>query len=294
MKRTCRARRLTMCRKGFCRNFSLAVFRSLVYIRRLHSRAGTAKPAYNRKVSPLPVLELYGFLPTSASSTGQRRIKKTAIAMKLIDYTGHRFGKLFVLNRVSSKTPGAVRWLCHCDCGNDKEVDSGHLRNGGVRSCGCIRASRMGLCRTPEGRAYEGMFTRCKSTNKDHDFKWYGANNISVCARWKSSFQSFLDDMGPRPLNKTSLDRIDPKKGYFPENCRWATAKEQARNKNNNVLISYDGREQCIAAWEEERGFVKNTIWNRLNHGWDVKRAIETPVRKSKPRRKNNEADCAV
>lgn len=104
----------------------------------------------------------------------------------------------------------------------------------------------------------------------------YGARGITVCAEW-STFANFLADMGPRPPG-TSIDRIDNTKGYEPGNCRWATRTTQGRNTSAVRLITYRGESKCVAEWRDELGLTR-TVCARLYAGWDMDRALSTPVK---------------
>lgn len=102
-------------------------------------------------------------------------------------------------------------------------------------------------------------------------------SGVPVSERW-FEFASFLLDMGERPEG-TALDRIDNSKGYEPGNCRWATPKEQANNKRNNVVLSYRGRQQTVAQWAREQGLSYHTLSRRIGKlGWSVERSLSTPV----------------
>jgi len=84
---------------------------------------------------------------------------------------------------------------------------------------------------------------------------------------------------GPRPKGKT-LDRKDPHKGYYLDNCKWSTRKEQSRNRTNNTLLKYKGETKCIAEWSEITGLHDTTIHLRLGRGWTVEKTLSTPARK--------------
>lgn len=153
--------------------------------------------------------------------------------MSVLDVTGNKFGRLTVIGRSERKSPAGALWRCVCECGGETVTTSLKLRSGHTTSCGCRKVeacSRMnrkhGMAnRTPTYRSWKEMRQRCLNPNSDKA-KWYGARGIRVCERW-NSYENFLADMGERPAGKT-LDRIDPDKGYAPDNCRWATPKEQA------------------------------------------------------------------
>jgi hypothetical protein len=119
------------------------------------------------------------------------------------------------------------------------------------------------------------MMDRCLSPGSN-TYRNYGGRGISVCPQWRD-FRGFLADMGERPSRGHSLDRIDNEKGYEPGNCRWATAKQQGRNKRNSRLIEAFGRVQTLSAWAEEIGQLPSFISRRLELGWDVERALSAP-----------------
>lgn len=159
-----------------------------------------------------------------------------------IDITGQRFGRLTVLKRTVNYSKNSV-WLCRCECGRTKMVQFGHLRNQLIRSCGCLQRELLinggprlthGARRfhnsTREYNSWCNMLARCYNNNH-HKYHLYGALGVKACKRWRSSFENFLADMGPRPKGKTLDRHPNPYGDYEPDNCRWATPKEQAQNK---------------------------------------------------------------
>jgi hypothetical protein len=202
---------------------------------------------------------------------------------KKIDLVGRKFGRLEVVSRAGSDKRGEVLWKCKCDCGNECKVLGSNLRSGHTKSCGCYnneRRKEIHITHKMSDRPIYGvwahMIQRC--TNPKATFYYrYGGRGIKVCEEWLK-FDNFYKDMGDCPENGT-IDRIDNDGDYEPENCRWSSQKINARNKSNNVNITYNGKTQCIAAWEEELGFKHGTLWNRLyTFKWPIERAMTEPV----------------
>ncbi len=133
----------------------------------------------------------------------------------------------------------------------------------------------MALADIPEYKVWQGMRDRCLNSGADC-YPRYGGRGIRICERW-DSFQNFYADMGPRPSSTHSIERKDNTGNYCPENCCWATKKDQGRNKRSNRNITYQGKTQCIAAWAEEFGVNPAMIWFRLSRGWTPEKAISTP-----------------
>jgi hypothetical protein len=128
------------------------------------------------------------------------------------------------------------------------------------------------------------MIARCENENSQA-YADYGGRGIKVCERWRASFTAFMEDMGPPPTTKHTVERTDNDKDYEPTNCVWGTKKEQGRNKRNNVMLTHNGKTQALSAWAEETGLPYTTIYARLQHGWSVDEALTKPIgsRKSKP-----------
>jgi hypothetical protein len=122
------------------------------------------------------------------------------------------------------------------------------------------------------------MLRRCYKPT-DHHYPDYGGRGITVCAKWLGSFEAFLADMGEAPTPKHSIDRIDNNVGYSPENCRWASPSEQARNKRNTRMMECNGVTKPLAEWAEITGLTQKQIWSRLRHGWSDSDAITRPLR---------------
>jgi len=120
------------------------------------------------------------------------------------------------------------------------------------------------------------MLRRCHNPHCDN-YANYGGRGITVCERWLT-LEQFLEDMGTRPSSEHSIERRDNDGNYEPSNCYWATPKEQARNRRNNRMLTYNGRTLCVAEWAEELGIVPNRIHNRLQLGWSDEKIITVAI----------------
>lgn len=164
-----------------------------------------------------------------------------------IDIRGQRFGRLTVIAEEKEKyrCPGGKRvrrMFCRCDCGTEKIIQIGALRQGVTRSCGCLntqlsreRSTRHGRSADQVYKLWSVMKDRCNNPN-NKAYRNYGGRGIKVCDRWLNSFENFLADMGERPQG-TTLDRINSNGNYEPDNCRWVTRMEQNNNTRRNVWI---------------------------------------------------------
>lgn len=190
--------------------------------------------------------------------------------MKTKNEIGNRYGLLTVIGLGEIKYRRYF-WTCMCDCGSIVVVDGNHLRMGHTKSCGCHKSIRHGSAYTEEYAVWMDMRNRC-SQKSNRQYKDYGGRGISICERWER-FENFISDMGKRP-NGYTLDRIDNNAGYSPENCRWATRKQQQRNRRNNRIITHNGVSHCLVEWSEITGIPYQTLITRLDRGWDVDRAL--------------------
>ena len=205
---------------------------------------------------------------------------------KMKDMSGMRFGRLLVIDCAGKPNGRSYAWNVVCDCGKSFSTIGGALRDGRTKSCGCLRSEKAreagdrtrthGMTGTSIYAIWDSMHQRCSNPNRK-DFPKYGGRGIEVCESWKI-FEHFLNDMGQCPIGK-SLDRINNDIGYSPENCRWATTKEQARNKRNNKMITYLGETYCLSEWAEKLSINKNTLDSRISkYQWTVERAFTQPT----------------
>lgn len=207
--------------------------------------------------------------------------KSCGHASKMINI-GRRFGRLVIVARVeASRTGHHTRYLCRCDCGNEKEQWMSSLM-AGTDSCGCLtkeklknRKKKHGMSHTRLYKSWAAMKDRCLNDGNTA-FGHYGGRGITVCERWRLSFDNFLHDMGERKPGMT-LERVDNNKGYEPGNCIWATRKRQQRNRRANVKIEYKGKVVCLAELSELTGVRAATIRARMLRGASAEDAVSVP-----------------
>ena len=202
-----------------------------------------------------------------------------------------RFERLTALTCVGKTNGGHRLWQCLCDCGTYCVVSANHLVTLHTRSCGCLHRDitrenskrhithGRSLLNDSVYRAWHGMKSRCLN-KADAGYPNYGGRGIKVCERWRNSFENFLEDMGEKPSPQHSLDRIDVNGDYTPENCRWATRKEQANNKRTSAYLTLGERTQTVSQWAEELSMPRPTLEWRITAGWDSIKALTHPVRK--------------
>ena len=133
---------------------------------------------------------------------------------------------------------------------------------------------------------YYAIKERCYN-HKTKCYERYGGRGIRMCEEWLNDFQAFYDwsvangykeEILPNGINKWTIDRIDTNGNYEPSNCRWITVKEQSRNTRKNKIVEFNGESYTIAEWSEKLGIPYSRIYNRLDNGWSVEKALSTPV----------------
>lgn len=132
---------------------------------------------------------------------------------------------------------------------------------------------------------WANMIQRCFNIRNPR-YHRYGGRGITVCARWRE-YENFITDMGVRPSNQHSLDREENDKGYYPENCKWATKFEQARNRADNILVKHDGQMKTVMEWLEVLNLSYYTYRDRLAKGMTREEALFTALRQNKCFRHN-------
>lgn len=192
-----------------------------------------------------------------------------------IDLTGKKFNRLEVIVYANKRnSSGEFLWLCLCDCGNKTEVSTCDIKNGYVKSCGCLKGKNQ--FEDPKHlyqkhyhlyQRWKGIKKRCYNPNFEGSEN-YGDRGIKVCDAWKK-FEPFLEWSLANGFDRSlQIDRIDSNGDYEPSNCRWVTPKENSSNKRNNRFITIDGEEQTSAEWARIAGVSKKTITDRIDRGW--------------------------
>lgn len=193
--------------------------------------------------------------------------------MPIPEMIGKKFGRFTILKRVKNATGSRrSRWLCLCECGNNHITTGELLRNGGSKSCGCLKIEagykkgkekfKHGHTiggRTKEYSIWKGIRSRCFNKNSKA-YPNYGGRGIIICDKWKNDFKAFLGDMGRIPKDKSSIDRINNNGNYEPGNCRWSTPLEQNRNKRLSKL---------------NKSGVSGVTWYKLRSQWVSKLYIQ-------------------
>lgn len=211
--------------------------------------------------------------------------KATCFKSKIILEVGGFINNLKVLSN-NGKNGHNTEYTFECFCGKIFNALLSNVTSGNTTSCGCVKKvlakennTIHGMAGTSHYSLWNSMMRRCYN-KKNPAYKNYGARGIDVCERWHS-FELFFQDMGKKPKGK-SLERKDNYKGYTPENCVWATAKDQGSNKRNNVIITdTNGISKTVSQWAEIYGINHNTIRHRLKKGYSIEKMFIQPFKKT-------------
>jgi hypothetical protein len=200
--------------------------------------------------------------------------------MRFIDLTGQKFDRLTVICRASNNRHGCTMWLCKCDCGIEKIILGNSLRNGRTKSCGCLWKKRNLLSTCKTYRTWQHMHERC--TNPNHpSFKEYKRKKIKICYRWSKNnpkgFENFYKDVGEPPSKYHSIDRINNNRGYYINNWRWATPKEQANNRKNNIITPRNKDTQYLYKLVKENKIDRKKLYTVIcKYDWLVTEILQT------------------
>lgn len=209
--------------------------------------------------------------------------------MKLHDIVGKRFGKLIVLKEVGVDETKNRLYLCECDCGNLKVVRGRSLKTGNTKSCGCYKReiikqknTKHNLRNTKLYKVWSSIKDRCLNKNCKA-YKNYGGRGIDIYKEWETDFISFYEwSIKNGYVEGLTIDRIDNNKGYCPENCRWTTKCVQSNNRRNNVVVFNGTEHTTLSMYCRKNNLPYKLIVGRIEDGWSIERAINTPKRNVK------------
>lgn len=207
----------------------------------------------------------------------------------LIDLTNQKFGRLTVIKRAPNTKATNAMWLCKCDCGNETIVKGSHLKDGNVKSCGCLRGienksrAKHGLAGSKIYNVWRNMLKRCYLPN-NANYKYYGARGIKVCEEWKNRKNGFTNFLKWAIANGYKegllIDRINVNGNYEPANCRWVTSRISANNKRNNQLLTIEGETKTLSEWAREKNISFSCLWDRLKRNIPPDRLFEKNLRR--------------
>lgn len=195
-----------------------------------------------------------------------------------VDITGEKYGKLTAVCPTNKRTKsGGIVWVFKCDCGKMKEAPSNSVRRGLIKSCGCLRAPHNGS-NTRLFNIWVDMRQRCNNANVPN-FSNYGGRGIFVCQHWNEDFIPFRDwAIKNGYSDKLSIDRIDVNGNYEPNNCRWATTKQQSMNTRKTRKLMIDGQEKPLLEWCKTYGISRENVYRRKKvFGWSFEKSLKTP-----------------
>lgn len=201
---------------------------------------------------------------------------------KAIDLTGLVFGRTTGVSLAEPKGRNR-RWNCKCSCGTAHVARAGDLLRGDTKSCGCLRIEVAKVAFVTHGGVYLkeyavwcGMKQRCLYKNHKAYLR-YGGRGISVADEWLS-FDKFYEDMGPRPSQQHSIERIDNNGDYCKSNCVWATRKEQQANTSRSRVLTLNGEAKTMSEWADSTGLSYYVIRSRKQRGWSDEKTLITQL----------------
>lgn len=208
---------------------------------------------------------------------------------KRVDVVGRRFGRLEVIEFSHTARAGKARqavrkFRCKCDCGGEIVTSTTSLLREQTRSCGCLAKETLllyakerhvkthGLTKSKAYSIWAGIKKRCLNPRTEK-FHHYGGKGVKVCEKWMR-FEGFLEDMGHPPTTKHTIERVAASGNYEPNNCKWATWKEQANNTSRNHRLTVNGESMTLFQAAEKYMIGESVIRRRLKLGWSPERAV--------------------
>jgi hypothetical protein len=222
-----------------------------------------------------------------------------------VDLAGQTFGRLTAIEFAGRDALRKRLWRCACTCGRETLVNTGNLRSGTTRSCGCLKAETVRTaCLTHGGkangkmgrayRAWRAAKNRCYYA-KNAAYPKYGGRGIVMCDEWKSDFAAFLAHVGEPDDQTLELDRIDSNGHYEPGNVRWATRREQVCNTRRTVFVEYGDRRMVLKDFAREMGVSYTHLGVRVREGADpVEAALKIKQHPEHQRRRQKTETAAT
>lgn len=210
---------------------------------------------------------------------------------KVQSLVGQRFSRLTVLDDFKIQN-NKTYWLCKCNCGNEKYVRADSLKDGSIQSCGCLmrevqkscenKHKTHGLTKTKLHNVWGSMKRRCYNKNVSR-YENYGGKGIKVCDEWQEFLPFYEWAIANGYQEGLTIERIDVNGNYEPSNCTWITMEEQAKNKTNTTFLTYKGVTKRLVEWAKEYNIDRNNLRTRIfKCGWDIEKALTTPLIRSK------------
>lgn len=204
----------------------------------------------------------------------------------VINLTGMQFGRLTVLGSYRCPKDGKTKWRCICACGKEKLAPGHHLKQGQLKSCGCLNSevtaqrnrnnAKHGMWQSKEFALWTGMLARCYNP-KHENYHRYGGRGIVVCDEWRNSFPAFFAHMGKRPSPDSTLEREDNDGPYAPGNVKWASKTEQANNRRNTRYVDWEGERISVANLARRYGLSWDCVSQRLERGVSGAALVTSP-----------------
>jgi len=195
---------------------------------------------------------------------------------KRIDRTGMKFGKLTITDeyRINKRTMA----VCQCECGNTKDnIRVSSLTSGNTMSCGCEHYGKYKIKNKALYQSWWAMVDRCNNP-KSQPYKNYGGRGVKVCERWLD-YDNFAEDMVDGHEKGLTIERVNVDGNYEKDNCCWVTQAQQCQNWRHSVKITYKGETKPYGTFAREYGLIRSTVKSRLDLGWSIHDALNTPVK---------------
>lgn len=204
--------------------------------------------------------------------------------------------KFRVAVKNKSRTRGYTSFwyaVYQCRCGASFHAQVRHVASGRHVSCGCHKRAVFRGMVTSHGRSgtkeysiWKGIAKRCENP-ASAAYPQYGGRGVGMCQEWRHSFERFLEDMGACPGGGYTIERIDVNRGYSKDNCKWATMREQGRNKRNTIRVELGESTVPLLDACEYSGVTYSAVkWRKTNRGISWQQAYEQAVIETEKRKR--------